>query len=197
MSLRSQRNAQVWKFFSRGRCENPALAGRRRIVIPSEERDRGLVEAPPLGEAPHPVLVLSPGGPTASSAPHSSTPYTILWYYHTVEFIESRPFTRKLHQLAGHDAEEVLRAIQSQLMEKPDRGAMVPGLGGVRKARAANPVRGKGKRSGYRYLYLYLENRRHIHLLVLLDKDEQEDASEDQRRQMREWVVRIKNQAGG
>src|SRR2546430_16562889 len=50
-------------------------------------------------------------------------------------------------------------------MKKPDRGDRVPGLGGVRKARIANPGRGKGKRGGYRYLYLYLERRRHIHLL--------------------------------
>jgi len=69
-------------------------------------------------------------------------------------------------------------------------------LGGVRKARIANPARGKGKRGGYRYLYLYLERRRHIHLLFLLDKNEQEDASEDQRKQIREWVAQIKKASG-
>jgi hypothetical protein len=69
-----------------------------------------------------------------------------LWYYHNVEFIESRPFTRKLHKLAGGLADEVVRAIQEELVRKPDRGALVPGLGGVRKARMANPIRGKGKR---------------------------------------------------
>ena len=79
----------------------------------------------------------------------------------------------------------------------PDRGAMVPGLGGVRKARIANPGRGKGKRGGYRYLYLYLQERRHIHLLILLDKNEQEDASEEQRKQIREWVALIKKTSGG
>jgi hypothetical protein len=120
-----------------------------------------------------------------------------LWYYHNVEFIESRAFTRKLYQLAGDSADEVLRAIQGELVRKPDRGAMVPGLGGVRKARVSNPSRGKGKRGGYRYLYLYLEKREHIHLFLLLDKNEQEDASEDQRKQMREWAAQIKKQSGG
>ncbi len=86
-----------------------------------------------------------------------------------MEFIESRPFTRRLHDLAGDRADEVLRAIQEDLQRNPDRGAMVRGLGGVRKARVANPSRGKGKRGGYRYLYLYLELRRHIHLLFLLE----------------------------
>jgi mRNA-degrading endonuclease RelE of RelBE toxin-antitoxin system len=76
-----------------------------------------------------------------------------------VEFIESQPFTRRLHRLAGDGADKVLRAIQRDLDRNPVRGAMVPGLGGVRKARSANPGRGKGKRGGYRYLYLYLERR--------------------------------------
>jgi hypothetical protein len=91
----------------------------------------------------------------------------------------------------------VLRAIQEELVRKPDRGALVPGLGGVPKARMANPTRGKGKRGGYRYLYLYLEKREHLHLFLLLDKNEQADASEEQRKQMREWAVQIKRQAGG
>jgi hypothetical protein len=114
-----------------------------------------------------------------------------------VEFIESRSFTRRLHQLAGDAADELLRAIQGELAQKPNRGALVPGLGGVRKARIANPGRGKGKRGGYRYLYLYLERRHHVHLLILLDKSEQEDASTEQRRQLRECVAEIKKGLGG
>ena len=118
--------------------------------------------------------------------------YAALWYYHIVEFIESRAFTRRLHQLSGAAADELLRVIQGALEEKPERGAMVPGLGGVRKVRVGNPGRGKGKRGGYRCLYLYLEKKQHIHLLILLDKNEQEDASEEQRRQMRDWVAQIR-----
>lgn len=74
---------------------------------------------------------------------------------------------------------------------------MVPGLGGVRKARVANPSRHKGKRGGYRYLYLYLQQRQHIHLLILLDKNEQEDVSEEQRGQIRNWVALVKRDSGG
>jgi hypothetical protein len=43
---------------------------------------------------------------------------------------------------------------------------------------------------------LYFEIKHHIHLLILLDKNEQEDASKGQRRQMREWVAQIKKDAG-
>jgi hypothetical protein len=54
-----------------------------------------------------------------------------------------------------------------------------------------------GRRGGYRCLYLYLERRRHIHLLILLDKNELEDASSEQRGQMRDWIARIKKDTGG
>jgi hypothetical protein len=95
-----------------------------------------------------------------------------------VVFIESQAFTRRLHQLAGVSADEVLRQIQ--------------GLGGIRKARTSNPTRGKGKRGGYRYMHLYLKHRDHVHLLFLLDKDEQEDLTTEQRRNLRLMVAELK-----
>jgi hypothetical protein len=115
-----------------------------------------------------------------------------LWYNHSVVFIESRVFTRRLRELAGAAADEVLGSVQQDLLGNPDRGALVPGLGGIRKARTSNPARAKGKRGGFRYLYLYLQRRQHVHLLLLLDKNEQEDATEEQRSQMRAWAAQIK-----
>ncbi|MFY9688399.1 MAG: hypothetical protein WAJ86_00570, partial [Candidatus Acidiferrales bacterium] len=82
-------------------------------------------------------------------------------------------------------ADDILRGIQNDLLRNPERGEVVRGLGGIRKARAANPGRGKGTRGGYRYLHLYLERRDHIHLLFLLDKDEQEDLDTEQRKSLR------------
>ena len=143
------------------------------------------------------VKVRHPSRAAATTTYHDLPRHTTLWYYHIVEFIESPAFTRRLYQLAGGVAAELLSAIQEELLERPDRGAMVPGLSGVRKARIANPGRGKGKRGGYRYLYLYLETRQHIHLLLLLDKNEQEDATEEQRRQIRQWAAEVKRELGG
>jgi len=113
-----------------------------------------------------------------------------------VVFIESRPFVRRLRELAGDSADEVLRSIQNDLLRNPDRGEVVKGLGGLRKVRAANPGRGKGKRGGYRYFYLYLEHRGHIHLLLLLDKNEQEDLTATQRVSLREIVAEIREENG-
>lgn len=106
-------------------------------------------------------------------------------------FIESRLFTRRLAELAGNSARDVLAKIQTDLLEHPARGAMVQGLGGIRKARVSNPGRGKGKRGGFRYLYLYLERQHHVHLLFLLDKGEQEDLSADERKALRGMVENL------
>lgn len=110
-------------------------------------------------------------------------------------FIESRVFTRRLGELANAHAPEVLDAIQSDLLKSPDAGRLVQGLGGIRKARAADPSRGKGKRGGFRYLYLNVPKRTHIHLLYLLGKDEQEDLDAEERTALRRLVAQIRNQA--
>ena len=107
-------------------------------------------------------------------------------------FIESHAFTRRLLELAGDSADSVLRAIQDELLANPEKGDMVRGLSGIRKARSSNPIRGKGKRGGLRYLYLYLAHRSHLYLLYVMDKDEQEDLSAADRSQLRELASRIK-----
>lgn len=96
----------------------------------------------------------------------------------------------------GIDESSTLRGIQNELIELPCRGDLVPGLGGIRKARYANRGRGKGKRGGLRYFYLYLEHRQHIHLLIVLDKDEQADLGQAERVIVREMVTALKK-AGG
>jgi hypothetical protein len=108
------------------------------------------------------------------------------------DIFESRAFTRRLHQLAGDDADEVLSLIQKDLLDQPGRGDMPRRLGGLRKDRIANPTRGKGKRGGFRYLYLYLETKHHIHLLFLLDKGEQEDLTAEQQKEIRALVAQLK-----
>lgn len=104
-------------------------------------------------------------------------------------FIESRLFTRRLTQLAGDSADDVLREIQDDLLQSPERGNIIKGLGGIRKARASNPARKKGKRGGFRYLYVYYRTEQQIGLLYLLDKDEQEDLNTAERKLLRELAA--------
>ena len=77
-----------------------------------------------------------------------------------------------------------------ELEQNPDRGSLVPGLAGVRKARIGNPERGKGKRGGFRYLYLYWRTEQQIGLLYLLDKGEREDLSAAERKLLRELAAK-------
>src|SRR5467141_3937158 len=170
----------------------------RRVQKPTRKPDAWATPGHLPNRRPgHPPREISVRNGTSPITHHDLPIRTTLWYCHIVEFIESPAFTRRLHKLAGDSADELLSAIQRELLEKPDRGTTVPGLGGVRKARIANPGRRKGKSGGYRYLYLYFERRQHIHLLILLDKNEQEDASDEQRKQMRGWVAQIKKDTGG
>lgn len=87
--------------------------------------------------------------------------------------------------MAGEAADGVLRMIEADLLKNPECGSLVPGLGGVRKARQANPRRGKGKRGGFRYLYMYFVRDQQIFLLYILDKNEQQDLTHDQRKWIR------------
>jgi len=89
-----------------------------------------------------------------------------------VLFIEFRIFTERLRRL-----------------DNPQRGTVVPGLAGIRKARAENPARGKGKRGGFRYMYYFLESE---DLLFLFDKGEQEDLNERQKTALRTVVAELK-----
>lgn len=107
-------------------------------------------------------------------------------------FIEFRSFTERLHRLAKKDADDVLRAIQGDLLANPTRGTVVPGLAGIRKARAENPARNKGKRGVFRYMYYFLEYDEEIYLLSIFDKGQQEDLNETQKADLRAVVAELK-----
>jgi hypothetical protein len=93
------------------------------------------------------------------------------------EFVESRLFSRQVGELGV----VLLARIQSDLIQNPERGSVVKGTHGVRKARVADPASSRGKSGSYRYLYLYLEHAGRIHLLYLFSKGEQADLSPQQK----------------
>ena len=72
-----------------------------------------------------------------------------------MEFVESLLFTRQLHELAGRHADEVLRSIEQDLIRQPEKGVLVPGLGGIRKARVGKSRSREGK-TGRISLSVYL-----------------------------------------
>jgi hypothetical protein len=108
-----------------------------------------------------------------------------------LEFIQSRRFTIRLDNLAGQYAEDVLAQIENDLLKNPEVGAIVPGTGGLRKARAADPTRNKGKRVGFRYMYFYVERDGQIFLLLLYNKNEQDDLTTEQKEWLRDNWERL------
>jgi hypothetical protein len=109
-----------------------------------------------------------------------------------LSFLETATFVERLAELGGERQMELLYAIQEELLADPERGDLVKGLGGARKARIAALTRPEGKRGGYRYLYLYLEMRGRIYLLYIFDKRERADLDDDERKVLASIVDRLK-----
>lgn len=86
-----------------------------------------------------------------------------------ISFIESKLFTRLV---GDYLADEEYARLQAALVEDPERGALVPGSGGVRKLRWAQP--GRGKRGGIRVIYYARTREGVIWMLTLYAKNEEE-----------------------
>ena len=109
-----------------------------------------------------------------------------------LEFIEFPVFTNRLLALAKDRADEVLLEIQSDLLANPERGRVIQGTAGVRKARVADPTRGKGTRGGFRYMYYYIEQDGQVFLLMIFSKNEQADLTSVQKKTLKQaiWSLR-------
>jgi hypothetical protein len=88
--------------------------------------------------------------------------------------------------------DDVYHRFQIELAVNPEKGQIVQGTGGLRKARIA--ARGKGKRGGARVIYLYLETARVIYLLYVYDKGEADDLTADEKRDLRAMAEAIKQE---
>jgi hypothetical protein len=86
-----------------------------------------------------------------------------------MEFIETSLFTRLIYDYLS---EEEYLGLQVYLLRYPDRGAIIPGSGGVRKIRWA--ISGKGKRGGIPVIYYWKVNEDEIWLLTVYGKSERD-----------------------
>ena len=99
-----------------------------------------------------------------------------------MEFIEAPAFTRNLSAYLADD--EYLR-LQRRLAEDPAAGDLMPGTGGFRKFRWADPRRGKGRRGGLRIIYYYFLADEQIWLMTLYNKNEASDLTAQQKKSLR------------
>jgi hypothetical protein len=85
-------------------------------------------------------------------------------------FVESKLFTRLVGDYLTDDA---YAELQVALAESPERGSVVPGSGGVRKLRWAQP--GRGRRGGLRVIYYAKTHEGVIWMLTIYAKNEEQN----------------------
>jgi hypothetical protein len=98
-------------------------------------------------------------------------------------FEEFAPFTRRVADLLDDDD---LAQVQGLLLTRPDAGKIIPKSGGLRKLRVA--AKGHGKRGGARIIYYWVVSRDRILLLDIYAKNEREDLTAAQLKQLR-WLI--------
>ena len=92
------------------------------------------------------------------------------------------------------EAGAVLEEIEDKILKNQACGDVIPGCGGVRKLRVKDPKRGKGTRGGLRVLYLDVPAKEKVYLVYLYGKDEAEDITPDEKKQIREIAAQLKGE---
>ncbi|MGD9561149.1 MAG: toxin [Pyrinomonadaceae bacterium] len=105
-------------------------------------------------------------------------------------FVELPAFIHQVDKLGKPQSDEVLSAIENDLLSDPKRGDVIRGTGGARKARVGNPSKGKGKSGGFRYIYAYFELNSRIYLFYFYEKTTQDDLTVEQTKMLAK-VVRL------
>lgn len=78
---------------------------------------------------------------------------------------------------------------KKELAERPEMGDMIPGTGGVRKARLKSASRGKS--GGSRVCYYDIDHKNEIFLLLVYLKNQQENLTSEEKKTLKEIVTEI------
>ncbi|RKQ61213.1 hypothetical protein C8E02_0980 [Vogesella indigofera] len=102
-------------------------------------------------------------------------------------FVELPPFARYRSEYLD---DEAFRELQKQLLQRPQKGDVIQGTGGLRKLRFADAHRGKGTRGGLRVIYYWWLGGDQFWLFTLYDKDEAADLTSDERKELKAMLER-------
>jgi hypothetical protein len=87
------------------------------------------------------------------------------------------------HTAKGVLTEDDRRELEDQLLNDPERGAIMEGTGGFRKMRIA--LEGRGKSGGARVIYFYSEWRGRIYMALVYPKSERVSLTAAQKQELR------------
>src|SRR5665213_3031193 len=107
-------------------------------------------------------------------------------------FVEAPWFTERLKARMG---DESYRAMQNAIAEHPDKGKVMPGCGGLRKLRFADPSRGQGKRGGLRVIYLHVPEACRVDFLDVYGKDEKDDLTPKEKKILADLAKKVRREA--
>jgi len=97
-------------------------------------------------------------------------------------FVETTEFSKwQPRFLPGH----VYTELQKELIDIPQKGDVMPGCGGLRKLRIADPKRQKGKRGGARVIYLHIPEADQFLMLDIYGKGEKDDLTPAEKEDLR------------
>lgn len=100
-----------------------------------------------------------------------------------MEIVETTVFTRQVQDLLDPEG---YRLLQLELADRPDRGRVIAGSGGLRKVRWQGS--GRGKRGGIRVIYYWARDRDLVLMLLAYSKADQDDLAVDQLQILRRVV---------
>ncbi len=104
-------------------------------------------------------------------------------------FIEAIDFTGNLESYFGSD--EIYSEFQSELVEQPDKCAVITGASPLRKLRWGDKRRGMGERGGLRVIYIHIPDLRVLFMLDVYGKDEADDLTSGERKELQVFAKQL------
>lgn len=109
-----------------------------------------------------------------------------------MKFVYTRVYERKIDKILT--APERVAA-ENAIASNPKASPVIPGTGGLRKARVSRT--GMGKSGGARIVFYYWQMESTIFMLAAYAKSDQEDLSADEKQQLKALVEALKQNEKG
>lgn len=105
---------------------------------------------------------------------------------------QTRKFEEKIDDFIekGELSQEDFDDFKKSLVENPKLGKVITETGGARKIRLKTA--NSGKRGGFRVCYLDIEHKLHLFLIMIYPKNEKENLSSEEKKDLKRLISLIK-----